>query len=229
MSGISAARLRRLPLPVVLEQEDRVHVTVPESRRAIRIFGTIGHSARLHSADVGEFLGIRIVSVERMWCELAHYLSLEELVMAGDHLIHWQYPTTELGRLQQKIEAIPGRRGLRLLRRALKLLDPRAESPQESRLRVLMVLNGIVGFEANAWVATSSGHRYRGDFVFAREKVIVEYQGDHHFDPAWQRADMTRESRLTADKWLVIEVNADDWRDEAELAARIRTGLSGRG
>ena len=227
MSGISAARLRRLPLPVVLEREDRVHVTVPESRRAIRISGTIGHSARLHSDDVGEFLGIRIVSVERMWCELAQYLSLEELVMAGDHLIHWQNPMTELGRLQQ--EAIPGRRGLRLLRRALGMLDPRAESPQESRLRVLMVLNGIVGFESNAWVATSSGHRYRGDFVFAREKVIVEYQGEHHFDPAQQRADMTRKSRLAADHWLVIEVNADDWRDEAELAARIRSALAERG
>lgn len=198
---------------------------MPPGHRAIRARGTVGHAAQFAPTDVVDLRGIRVSSAERMWCELAAELSLVELVMVGDYLVHWRYPMSSIDDLRAAVVTYPGRRGLRNLRQAVELLDERAESPQESRLRVLMVLNGIVGFEANREIATSGGYRYRGDFVFERERVVVEYQGGHHLDPRQKRADMTRKSRLTADRWLVIEVNADDWGDEKELISRIRTAL----
>jgi hypothetical protein len=39
---------------------------------------------------------------------------------------------------------------------------------------------------------------------------------------------MTRKSRLAADGWLVIEINAYDLRNPDELVARVRTALAGR-
>jgi len=68
----------------------------------------------------------------------------------------------------------------------------------------------------------------RPDFVFPKEKVAIEYQGDYHRTRAQWRADMTRRSRLEAQGCIVIEVNADDLRDPAELTQRILAILARR-
>jgi very-short-patch-repair endonuclease len=61
--------------------------------------------------------------------------------------------------------------------------------------------------------------------VFPVEKVILEYQGADHLDPDRYRSDMTRISRLEADGWYVIQVNADDLRNPDELLRRVRRVL----
>jgi very-short-patch-repair endonuclease len=66
---------------------------------------------------------------------------------------------------------------------------------------------------------------YRIDLAIPSRKVAIEYQGDYHRDPEQWRRDMTRVSRLESDSWFVIQVNADDLRDPAELVARIRNVL----
>jgi very-short-patch-repair endonuclease len=60
--------------------------------------------------------------------------------------------------------------------------------------------------------------------------VLIEYQGDYHRKVQGQwRKDMTRRSRLEAQDWVVIELNANDLRDPDELASRIRMILRRRG
>ena len=122
----------------------------------------------------------------------------------------------------------PGRRGRRVLRTALGLLDAASESPQESRLRVVILLGGIPGVVANLPITTSGGFHYRGDLAFPERKVIVEYQSELHNSPEAFRADMTRISRLEADGWYVMLVNKDDLDDPAELLQRIRQVLATR-
>ena len=91
---------------------------------------------------------------------------------------------------------------------------------------MLLVRAGITGWASNA-VIRLPGVRatYRGDFVFADARVIVEYQGGYHDDPRQRAADMSRMSRLMAHKWTVIEVGAADLADPAEVVARIRIAL----
>lgn len=223
-SGITAACLRGVPLPLELENERRVHVTVPESRRARYGAGVVGHAARVKATDSTAWHGLRISSAERVWCELAACLDLADLVAAGDFLIHREMPHTTVDQLTDSVMRYPGRRGRRLLRTALPLLDDGAESPRESIIRVLLVLAGVTGFVTNLKIRASTGHNYRGDLVFVAEKVIVEYQGKQHLDD-WLK-DMTRKSRLQADGWLVIEVNVSDLDDPAELVNRVRKTLA---
>jgi very-short-patch-repair endonuclease len=90
-----------------------------------------------------------------------------------------------------------------------------------------MSLAGISGFVANRWVQVP-GARYRGDLVCVERRMIIEYQGGYHFDPVQRRKDMTRIERLRAAGWFVMEVNADDLRDPAELVARIRRVYNAR-
>jgi very-short-patch-repair endonuclease len=82
---------------------------------------------------------------------------------------------------------------------------------------------------ANLPIRTSGGYGYRADLAFPDVKVIVEYQSRFHDTTKNFTDDMTRKSRLEADGWHVIEVNAPDLDDPAELIARIRRVLSRRG
>ena len=58
--------------------------------------------------------------------------------------------------------------------------------------------------------------------------MVIEYQSRFHESPVDFRTDMTRISRLEADGWVVIQVNADDLDDPGELLARISRVLASR-
>lgn len=163
-----------------------------------------------------------------MWSELAAVLTLPQLVAAGDFLVQWEYPIIELDELRAAASLHRVRVGGARLSTAASLLDAHSESPRESELRVIMVTGDLPPVTANRWITTSSGHRYRGDLVFEKQKVIVEYQSAFHFGPEAFRKDMTRISRLEADGWKVIQVNSDDLSMPVELVARIRLVLAGR-
>jgi very-short-patch-repair endonuclease len=117
-----------------------------------------------------------------------------------------------------------GRRGAQQLERALLLLNERAESPQESRLRV--VLQDLPGMSINHWVPEQ---RARIDIAFPQAKLAVEYQGDHHRDVANYRADLMRIARLESAEWHVLQVSALDLDDPASLLERVRQKLESRG
>lgn len=226
--SVTAALLVGAPLSRDLERDHRLHVAVPAPRRAPDARGVIGHQAHLMGADVCVWRGLRISSPERLWCELAAVLSLPDLVAVRDYLLGGAHPLTSAGRLADVAARHPGRRGLRILRRALELLDARAESRKESVLRVILEEGGVRGFLPNHWTVTTGGYHYRFDLALPDLKVAVEYQSDYHASIEQFRADMTRISRLRADGWEVIEVNADDLRDPHELLGRIRRVIAAR-
>lgn len=227
-SGVTAALVMGVPLPRTLEESTLLHVSVPAPGTPPRGRGVIGHSVTKLPTDVRLWKGIRISTPPRAWCELSNVLTMPDLVAAGDYLVYVRAPLTTVDELHTEIARNPRRRGIRRLREAMKLLDGRAESRRESLLRVMLVKAGLGDVTANFPIRTSGGYGYRGDLVFVKEKVIVEYQSDYHRDPEQFRRDMTRISRLQADGWLVIQVNADDLRNPTELVARIRRVLTSR-
>lgn len=226
--GVTAAAIMSIPLPQRLERLRVVHVASPEGRRAVRGRGVVGHSVNTIGDTPRDWKGLRIASPEQVWCELSTALSVPELVAAGDYLIHWRHPLTTIALLAAAVDSFAGHRGVRALRIALALLSDRAESPKESELRVIIVQAGLSGLEVNLPITTSDGYNYRGDLAFPKERVLIEYQGDHHRDPETYRRDMTRASRLEADGWYIINVNANDLRSGDELVTRICRVLRSR-
>ena len=224
-SGCTAAALHGVPLPGVAESSRALHVSVASPQRAPRGRGIVGHSVIVGVGDVVVRNGLPMSSVERTWCELASVLPTEDLVVAGDHLVRRREPLTTVERLRATTRRYPGRRRRGDLMRSLELLDPFAESPQESRLRLRLSTGGIVGFHANRAIATASGRHYRGDLVFAAEGVILEYQGDHHRDPQQFRRDLSRQLDLQADGWVVVLLGPNDIADPG-LVRRVRAILT---
>ena len=67
----------------------------------------------------------------------------------------------------------------------------------------------------------------RGDLVFARHKVLVEYDGWQHERDARQRqSDHLRREQLEAAGWRVIVVTAADMARPWTVIARIRQALN---
>ncbi len=225
--SVTAALIMGLPLPRAVQGDTRLHLAVPAPARSSVARGVVGHKVQLMSSDVRRWHGLRVSSPERVWCELGQVLSVADLVAVGDHLIHWESPLCSLDDLRAALARYPGRRGRTVLTEAIDLLDERSESPQESRLRVLLHSVGIVGLVANLRI-TVRGKRYRADLALPRWKVAIEYQSDYHRDADQWRKDMSKRESIATIGWHTMEMNADDLSLGRELGERVRAVVANR-
>ena len=224
-SHSTAARLMGLPLP---RREDRLvplHVAVPRGRRAVDAEGIIGHQFTLHVDDVTLVDGIRMTSAGRTWCDLASLLTVVELVAVGDALLHSALASAE--QLAASAFRHRDRRGRAARARALPLLDGRAESPAETRLRLLLRSAGIGPLLVNEPVFDDRGTFVaRPDLRLEHPRVIFEYEGDHHrTDAAQWRRDIERVESLQACGWRVMRVTARDLANPVGFLSRVRRTL----
>ncbi len=120
------------------------------------------------------------------------------------------------------IERHPGVRGLRQLRDVVDLMDGGAESPQETRTRLVLVDAGLPRPQTQIGV-----DRWRIDMGWEEFKVGVEYDGEQHWkDPRQHERDIDRLAELLARGWLIVRVSADMLRCRREvIVSRTCTAL----
>jgi hypothetical protein len=135
---------------------------------------------------------------------------LPDAVAAVDAMLHAGLVTIE--ELMTAVDTRPRWRSVRMARRALHLLDAGAESPMESRLRLIWVLGGLPRPLVNVPLyATHTGASLgRPDLLDVEAGVVVEYDGAHHRDPAQHRADNAREHLLEDAGLIVIRFDGHD-------------------
>ncbi|MEO7121569.1 MAG: DUF559 domain-containing protein [Lacisediminihabitans sp.] len=122
-----------------------------------------------------------------------------------------------------------GQNGAAALRAALPSVRLRVRSPRETLLRLLLVAAGLPEPEINFWIYSDHGEFLtESDLVYAKEKVVIEYEGDHHRTDLRQwRKDIARREALEDAGWRVIRVSADDMdRYPDRLITRIRKALA---
>ena len=227
-SHVTAGLLYGMPLPWHLETDPSVHVTVLAPERALRAHGVTGHAVQ-HGAVVHSVAGLPVLEPVGTWCQLASVLELYDLVAAGDHLVRdesgWATAAEIIARAGQQA----GSRGARRAREAAGRIRPRSESRQETRLRLLLVDCGFPEPDTNVPIVLPPGRpRVRGDLVYARYKVLVEYDGEQHrLDDAQFNRDAERLHDLRAAGWIVITVrrrSTPEW-----VRATVGAALRSRG
>ena len=125
-----------------------------------------------------------------------------------------------------------GARGIRSLRKVLELVDGGAESPQETRVRLLLIRDGLPRPITQIPVRDATGRAVRRiDMGWPEYCVGVEYDGEHHWtDPAAHAGDITRLEFLAAQGWVIIRISARQLRDAPEdITRRARRALRERG
>ncbi|HEU4362045.1 MAG TPA: hypothetical protein VFR27_11120 [Mycobacterium sp.] len=121
----------------------------------------------------------------------------------------------------------PRMRGLRQLERVLELVDPGAESPRETHLRLLLTEAGLPPERTQIPVPTADVTYYL-DMGWPDCMVAAEYDGDQHLVDRWQwRWDIIRLETLARMGWIIIRVTATD--RAPEILQRIRQALLDRG
>lgn len=108
--------------------------------------------------------GIPLTAPEPTFVDLAGHLSLVDLVVLGDSSVHRRVTTAD--RLLDAAGAASGP-GAALARRGAALVRPRAESPMETRSRLLLTFGGLSEPRVNEWVEDEQGRpRYRLDLPY---------------------------------------------------------------
>ncbi len=136
-SGLTAAWLHGLDV----EPCAPIEATVPPgSGVSARVGIEICRSA-LERTGVVTARGLPAIPLARAMAEVCGRLSLIEAVVLVDMALHCR--CIDIKQLKYWADEHPGRRGIRRFRQAIGLADAGAESPMESRLRMVLVLAGL--------------------------------------------------------------------------------------
>ena len=206
-SHVTAGLLYGMPLPGHLEAACSIHVTTVAPEHPPRMRGVVGHSVG-ERPEVHRVAGLPVLEPVGTWCQRASVLELYDVVAAGDHLVRDEYGWTTAAEIVARAGQQAGSRGARRAREAAGRIRPRSESRQETRLRLLLVDCGFPEPETNVPIALPPGRpRVRGDLVYERYKVLVEYDGEQHrLDDGQYNRDAERLHDLRAAGWIVITV-----------------------
>lgn len=182
------------------------HLSIPPGSR----MDVAGIDARVRAhAQHARRRGIPLTMPTDTFVDLAEDLSLVDLVVLGDSLVRRGVLTPE--RLVAAADEAAGR-SVRLSRRAARLVRAGVDSPQETRLRLLLVLAGlpepvvdhVLRDEFGSWV-------YRLDLAYPEIKVAVEYDGRQHAESRTQWVgDVGRREWFDGHGWRIVTVLSDD-------------------
>jgi len=228
------------PLPLVMDAQGPVdgtalpvHVSTLGTGPLVRAAGVRAHRADPRVTRTIEVDGLLIADPATAWAQLGSW-SVPDLVALGDYLCRvWRpgHGRRDVGRpplaavrdLQERITGIR-RHGIRKLREAAELIREDSWSPRESKLRCLLVREGLPEPLLNQDIHDEDG-RFLGcfDLVYPDKRVAIEYHGQQH--ASTYAADVERIAALRAAGWTVIEVTSELFGRRDALLARVRSAL----
>ncbi|MGV0834301.1 hypothetical protein [Mycolicibacterium thermoresistibile] len=187
--------------------------------------GILLHSDRLAEDEACVVGGIPATTPARTAFDLGRRRGLTLAVIRVDALL--QACDFKLVEVQALIDAHRGVRGLVQLRRVLDLADDGAESPQETRLRLVLTFAGLRPEETQIDVFDRGHHVGRIDMGYPRWKVGVQYDGVQHWtDPRRRTRDIDQDVEYRDLGWRMVRVGADLLRNRQHtIIARTRTAL----
>lgn len=218
----SAAAVLGAPAPTYI---DPVTVIVPAGEQWRGPAGVRVHRAPLPPEDVlqGEDGLPHTTAMRTAWDvgaleRTATAVGVLDALLRGGRL--------DVAHLQQALRRGAGRWGARRVRTAFELVDARSESPPESWVRVACALAGLTAPVPQYDVVENGTWLARVDLAWPEARLIVEYEGEYHFEGLQIARDDDRYRRLEAAGWRVIRLSAADLRDLEAVVRRIEHELS---
>lgn len=202
-----------------------VEITIPRGRSVIRPSGIRVRKALLPPSDVVTLDGLRVTSEMRTAFDLARHGSRDDAVIALDALLYARL-ISRAG-LRRYLKARPGWRGVRSAAAHLDLAEDRAESPMETRLRLVLLDGGLPPPLVNESVCDEHG-RFIARPDLRIERVIIEFDGAVHRSAERHREDVGRQNALIQAGYIVLRYTATDvYVRPAAIVAEVRAALRG--
>ena len=190
--------------------------------------GIVVHSYRLADDEVRTVRGMRVTTPARTAFDIGCGLPVVRALPILDALFN--ATRIEPTQVRAVADRYPGARGIRRLRAALEMADGGAESPMETRVRMLLVAARLPRPDTQIEVRGLHRRCIRLDMGWRAWRVAVEYDGVQHWDDPAQRAwDIERIALLEAAGWAVIRISAAMLGRPEAIVERVRAKLAERG
>jgi very-short-patch-repair endonuclease len=203
----------------LISGDQPVEVAVPSNVSMRRRAGLRVGRTSLDAVDVTRFGAIPVTTPVRTVFDLARRPDLTDAVVGVDAFLTGGLVSLPV--LAAYADEHAGWPGTRQMPRVLELAVPGAESPMETRLRLLLVLAGLP--------VPAVQHRvsdYRLDLAYPEARLGIEYDGDHHRERGQFQHDVARLNRLRLLGWTVLRFTAGDvLRNPRRVVEQVRRAL----
>ncbi|WP_117215940.1 endonuclease domain-containing protein [Allorhizocola rhizosphaerae] len=222
IAGRSAAHLFGVPY---VGAEDPVEVLTP------RHFGPV-HGLKIRRGALPASETVRdgrlvVTSPLRTAWDLARWLDLAEAMVFLDVLAAKRHISG--ASLVAYASSMQTPRGRARAIRAAELIEPGSESPQESKLRMRLVLSGVPRPVVQHIITRDGEFVAPVDLAWPESMIALEYDGAWHGQPSQIEHDRQRLNRLLGADWLVFHVTARQMREELpDIAAQIKAAIRAR-
>jgi very-short-patch-repair endonuclease len=208
------------------EDDLDVHVGFPRGKRIRKRPGLQVCQETLEPTDWTEIDGVRVTTPLRTAFDCLRWLRGAERLVVADALTHCG--TVDLLELRRYFAGKKRLRNLRIGEALLPDVEPKSESPMETRMRVQLLLSGLPRPEAQHEVLTATGALVgRVDLAYPEVKLAIEYDGAWHWKQ--RRADDRRRAWLRTQGWEVLVYDADDvYGRPLEMCAEVKQALRSR-
>lgn len=202
-SHATAALLHGWALPRSLQNAPRIHAS---AKNGIERGEVVSH--RHEALDVLDAYGIRLTGLAATLRDIAGMLSdvdLHELLEGVCGNWHGP-PSTTPEELLDRIPDWPRFRGSAQLLRVLPHVRTGVGSPQETRLRRTIMLDGLPEPRV-AHPVSIAGITFHPDLSYPHLCIAIEYEGDHHRSDSRQwDSDIRREELFREAGWAYLRV-----------------------
>lgn len=237
-SHITAAEVYGLPLPHRVRRQAKTHLTaINQCFDAAIDPAVVLHRAQQPPAGLATVHGVRLAPLGRVFVEASTNLSVTEQVCLADQMV--RVPRQEFeGRRRPLItpeelsRAVADQRrrpGIVQARRALELVRVGADSPPETLLRLALISAGLPEPQLQIRLDPDDPYSPVGDAGYRTQRIVLQYDGAHHFTSEQQAHDQRRNAEFEADGWAVVIANREDLRENfRRVTRRLATLLAAR-
>ncbi len=206
--------------------EGVVHVGTVSDRR-VRTPGMVLHRYA-QRPEVVMVDGLPVTAKAQTFLDLGPVLGLVDQVILGDSL---SLDDPGLPEELRRHTAQARGRGVVAARSAAALVRVGAESAQETRTRLLMVLAGLREPVLQHPLYDAHGREiHRLDMAHKAGMLAIEYDGDHHLNRGQRDRDLLRREKFEDLGWrFVIAVSADIYQRQEAFLARVVVASRERG
>lgn len=181
--------------------------------------GVVTRNDTLLKSEVARHGAMAVTTPDRTAFDLGCHAPVGHAVARLDALARATH--FKVGDVQELALRHPHVKGLRQLDRVLDLVDAGSESPQETRVRLMLIHAGFPRPQTQIPVRGPDGHpRYYLDMGWQDQMIAVEYDGRHHTDRPVYSRDIIRLEYVNTVGWNVVRVVAE--HRQAEILHRVR-------
>ena len=202
---------------------DPIEVTLPQHSTCSHLAGVSVTRSDYDIEEASEVRGLPVTSPIRTIADLARRGPFVESVVVLDMALRSSLVDREV--LDSWIGSHRRYRGIGLLKRAIALADAGSESPMETRLRMLLVSDGLPAPAVQPTIRDEAGGFVaRPDMCYLESRLALEYDGMTH--RATLVEDNRRQNRLIDAGYRVLRFTAGDLLHRpASVTSQVRRAL----